>query len=424
MGAKLKTTVFWIIMLSGTWLSMEVFSVLAYRIINRSFFSYSRALASLDNSISSSSPALPLAGLSELKWDVGFVEVLHPYFGFVADPYRNKPELHVSNLGFLFSDGTSPILKRSAGRTIVGLFGGSFSKLCYFSLKSVFERHSAALSKDFVVINFATDGYKQPQQLMILNYLLALGAEFDTVINLDGFNEVSLPPSENIPNHVNPFYPRKWDRRTAKAINPAILRLVGYVEITKNSKEEWAQMWKSHHFYVSPTLFLIWQYRDNLLARKIYAVSQAIITEGAESQSYTTGGPWYAYGNEGELYHDLAGMWKRCSSQMKSLCDANGAKYYHFLQPNQYVEGSKPMAEEERRQAVNPESRFADGAVKGYPFLAKAGDELHGDGVNFTDLTMIFSEHRELLYIDDCCHTNREGCDIVAERIFEIISGQ
>lgn len=82
---------------------------------------------------------------------------------------------------------------------IVGLFGGSFSKLCYFSLKSVLDRHSATLGKNFIVINFATDGYKQPQQLMILNYLLALGAEFDVVINLDGFNEVSLPRLKTSP---------------------------------------------------------------------------------------------------------------------------------------------------------------------------------------------------------------------------------
>ena len=424
MRTKFKTTVFWVIMLLATWLSMEGLSLIAYRIINRSAFSYPKALDKLNAGISSSSPGLPLGGLSELKWEGDLVEVLHPYFGFVADPHQNNPELQVSDYGFLFSDNASPIVKRSPGKVIVGLFGGSFSKLCYFSLKSVLDRHSATLGKNFIVINFATDGYKQPQQLMILNYLLALGAEFDVVINLDGFNEVSLPPSENIPNNVNPFYPRKWDRRTAKAISPVILRLVGYVETTKDRKEKWAQMCKNHYLYISPTLFLLWQHRDNRLARTIYETIQKIITEGAQSQSYTMRGPTYAYKNEEELFSDLAEVWKRCSSQMKSLCDANEAKYYHFLQPNQYVEGSKPMTEEERRQAVNKESRFADGAVKGYPFLVKAGNGLQVAGVKFTDLTMIFSEHRELLYIDDCCHTNREGCDIVAERIYETMYGK
>lgn len=411
-------------MLLGTWLSMEVISLVAYRIVNSSHFSYSKALSKLNASISAAAPPRPLGGLSELRWEGDFVEVLHPYFGFVADPHQNNPELRVSDFGFLFGDNASPIVKRSPGKVIVGLFGGSFSKFCYFPLKSILDRHSPALGKEFTVINFATDGYKQPQQSMILNYLLALGAEFDIVINLDGFNEVSLPPSENIPSKVNPFYPRKWDRRTAKAISPVILRLVGNVEAAKESREQWAQTVKKRHLYLSPTLFLAWQYRDNKLARTVYETIQKIIAEGAQSQSYTMRGPMYAYKNEEELYSDLAEVWKRCSSQMKNLCDANGAKYYHFLQPNQYVEGSKPMTEEERRQAVNKESRFAEGAVKGYPFLVKAGNRLQGAGVNFSDLTMIFSEHRELLYIDDCCHTNREGCDIVAERIYETIYRQ
>jgi hypothetical protein len=424
MSTKGKRALFWIIMLFGTWLLMEVMSLIAYRLINHSYFSYPVALGKLDATISSSSPGLPFAGLSELKWEGDFVEVLHPYFGFVADPHQNNPGLHVSDFGFLFSDTASPILKRSPGKMIVGLFGGSFSKLCYFSMKSALERHSAELGREIVIINFATDGYKQPQQLMILNYLLALGAQFDLVINVDGFNEVSLPPAENIPNNVNPFYPRKWDRRTATAINPSILRLIGSVEMTRAIKGNSAQFLKRLHLYASPTAFLFWQYRDHKLAREIYETTQKIIAEGAQSQSYTMRGPAFAFHDDDELYHELAEVWKRSSSQMKSLCDANGAKYFHFLQPNQYVAGSKPMNEEERRQALNPESRFAAGAIKGYPFLVKAGHDLQETGVKFTDLTMIFSDRQELLYIDDCCHTNREGTDIVAARIYETIYGK
>jgi hypothetical protein len=296
--------------------------------------------------------------------------------------------------------------------------------MCYFSLKSVLERHAATLGKEFIVINFATDGYKQPQQLMILNYFLAMGAEFDLVINLDGFNEVSFPPSENLPYNVNPFFPRKWNRRTAKAISPTILKLIGHAEVKQDARERWAQTWKDHYLYASPTLFLLWQARDKVLARAVYETIQKIIAEGAKAQTYTMRGPAYAYENEDELYHDLTEVWRRCSAQMKNLCDANGAIYYHFLQPNQYVDGSKPMGEEEKRQAVSTASRFAPGAIKGYPFLVKAGQELQAAGVKFIDLTMAYSDHRELLYIDDCCHTNREGSDIVAERIYETIYGK
>lgn len=421
MSQKVRTTLVWVIVLLATGLCVEALSLIAYSIMNRSSFSYSRAVSKLDASISPSLLEAPLTGLSGLRWVDDLVEVLHPYLGFVADPSQNKPELKVSDFGFLENGDSSPVLKRSPGKVIVALFGGSFSRLTDDSLKSILNNHASAIGKEFTVINFAANGYKQPQQLMVLNYFLALGAEFDVVINLDGFNEVALPPSENIPYNVNPFYPRKWDRRTASAISPTIVRLIGYAEVSKESKEKWAQAFKNHHLYLSPTLFLFWQVRDNKLSRIIYETNQRIKTEWSKSQSYTMRGPPYVFENEEQLYHDLVEVWKRCSLQMKNLCDANGAKYYHFLQPNQYVEGSKPMSEAERRQSVNKESRFADGAVKGYPFLIKAGKDLQSAGVQFADLTMIFSEHREVLYIDDCCHTNRDGTDIVANRIYEEI---
>ncbi len=59
----------------------------------------------------------------------------------------------------------------------------------------------------------------------------------------------------------------------------------------------------------------------------------------AISHAYAVTGPAYTYTTEDELYNDLVLMWKRSSLQMKALCDANNIRYYHFLQPNQYVEG-------------------------------------------------------------------------------------
>lgn len=423
MRTSVKAKVFWVIMLLATWLFIEGISLITCGIIDRSPFSYGKALDKLTASVASDSSRSSVTGPSDLKWD-DFAEVLHPYFGFVADPYQNKPVWKVSDFGFILSDNKSPILKRSPGKVIIGLFGGSFTNGVYLSLKSLLDKQSAGLGQDFVVINFSAGGYKQPQQLMILNYLLALGGEFNMVINVDGFNEVALPPAENIPNNVNPFYPRGWDRRTANTINPATVRLVGHLEVIKESKEKWAQVFKNHRLYLSPTLFLLWQYRDKMMARTIFEINQRIRTEGTKSQTYTMQGPAYIYKEEGDLYRDLADVWKRSSLQMKVLCDANGAKYYHFLQPDQYVEGSKPMADAEKKQAVNEKSPFKKGVTQGYPALVAAGNELKAAGTNFTDLTMVFSEHPEILYVDDCCHVNREGYDIVARRIYETIYGR
>lgn len=44
-----------------------------------------------------------------------------------------------------------------------------------------------------------------------------------------------------------------------------------------------------------------------------------------------------------------------------------------------------------------------------------------GMGVNYTDRTMIFRDTKESLYIDDCCHLNSRGDQLVARRICQII---
>ena len=407
-------------MVLATWLVVESMSFLGYRAINRSWFSYAKARRALAANAPASSAEFAVAGLSDLNQG-DFIEVLHPYFGFVADPQRNKDFWKVSDFGFPLSDRPSPIVKRAPGKVVVGVFGGSFTHSVYLSLKNLLSARAAGLGQEFVVINFALGGYKQPQQLMILNYLFALGAEFDIVIALDGFNEVALPAADNIPNKVNPFYPRGWDRRTAHAIDSETVRLLGYRETIKLSRKEWAERFTRDRLYLSPTLFLIWQLQDRRRAKTIHETNKRIGAQETRAQSYTMRGPAYLYSNEEDLYRDIADVWRRSSLQMKALCEANGAKYYHFLQPNQYVAGSKPLNEEERRQAFNEASPYQGGVMKGYPLLEKAGESLLKAGVTFTDLTMIYSDHSETLYQDDCCHTNAEGSNIVAQRIYEVI---
>src|SRR5207342_387933 len=116
-----------------------------------------------------------------------------------------------------------------------------------------------------------------------------------------------------------------------------------------------------------PHPLLIWQYHDEHLMRTIYESNQRLKEDGAKSQSYTMKGPPYAFASDDQAYQEIAEVWKRSSQQMKALCDAVGARYYHFLQPNQYVEGSKPMGEEERKRVLNEKSPYRNGVVNGYP---------------------------------------------------------
>jgi hypothetical protein len=57
-----------------------------------------------------------------------------------------------------------------------------------------------------------------------------------------------------------------------------------------------------------------------------------------------------------------------------------------------------------------------------YPRLRESGRALSAAGVRFGDLTAVFADHPEPLYIDACCHVRARGNLIVADKIFEAIS--
>ena len=46
-----------------------------------------------------------------------------------------------------------------------------------------------------------------------------------------------------------------------------------------------------------------------------------------------------------------ARVWYRDSLLLAGLAELGRADYYHFLQPNQYAPGSKPLSPEERKSA-------------------------------------------------------------------------
>jgi hypothetical protein len=419
-ASKRKRFVFWLVLVVSTWLVVEGISVAAYSFINRALFSPRTALSAIDISTPAQTKVPQSSVHKDLVWD-GYVEVLHPYFGFVADPIKNRPIWAVSEFGFPFKSGESLITKRSQDRILVAVFGGSFASGTYALLKRLFESRASELGKTVQVLNFSSAGYKQPQQLFVLNYLMALGAEFNIVVNIDGFNEVTLPTAENIPSGVNPYFPRGWDRRTAGIISQARLRSIGQIEFLRGRRTRWSQSFITHGLYYSPTLFLLWQYRDRLLSRAIYTTERELIADDDTSKSYATHGPRYVSDSDDELFHDLAKVWKNASRQMNAVCAANGVRYYHFLQPNQYVADSKPMTADEQQTAVTNNHPYERGVAKGYPVLAKAGEELKRSGVDFTDLTNVFVNEKAPVYRDDCCHLNETGYKILAARIYDEI---
>jgi hypothetical protein len=115
-------------------------------------------------------------------------------------------------------------------------------------------------------------------------------------------------------------------------------------------------------------------------------------------------GPRVDFENPADRFAFLVDLWRRSSQAIHELTAAGGVRYYHFLQPNQYV------------------PRYRRAVETGFPRLREAGRTLAARGVRFHDLTGAFAGHPEPLYVDDCCHVNAHGNAILADLIFDAIA--
>ncbi len=353
----------------------------------------------------------------------GLGQVIHPFLGFVYDPAVPNPYWEIDAQGF--PQVPEPEAPAGTPRFVVAVFGGSVANGFCFAGRNVFRRilrESQRVPGQAIHIRcFAMGGYKQPQQLMALSYALSLGTPIDLVINLDGFNDVVLPVAENLHAGIYPFYPRWWSSRVAGIQSGESLRLLGLAELHAERRRARAGLCASPPLAWSPTCHLVWSALDRASAARVFDAQRRLAAQVPRRVSFLTRGPKLEPPEGNELYRRLAAHWAESSSLMADLCRARGIAYFHFLQPNQYLAGSKPMGREERRIAIDPRQPYRPPVEEGYPVLIETGRALAARGVAFHDLTGIFAGHSEPLYGDSCCHYNREGNRLLAEAIGRIV---
>jgi hypothetical protein len=141
-------------------------------------------------------------------------EALHPYFGPTHTPglrlqipaelreggaaaSDNPTGARTNNFGFV-STRDFPFTKTRDSQFVIGIFGGTVAAwFCHIGaprLVATLGTHEFFKGREIVPLCFSHEGYKQPQQLLVLAYFLSIGQQFDLVVNIDGFNEVALSP--------------------------------------------------------------------------------------------------------------------------------------------------------------------------------------------------------------------------------------
>ncbi|MAG55026.1 MAG: hypothetical protein CMJ83_01915 [Planctomycetes bacterium] len=413
------------VLLSGLWLglmlgTLELGACAGFRIVDGEPFDAERFETRLRDLAGEGAPPTVEPGRAQGQ------SVLHSYTGFVFDRSaivsRPRGE-RVNPLGFV--DIVDPIQKRTPDRFVVAVVGGSVAwQLCAHGgkvLERELERIPSLAGRDAVLVRLGLGGYKQPQQVMVLNWLHALDAEFDAVLNLDGFNEVALP-SANRDRGVHPFFPRRWDGLATTVPDREFRRRVGRLVLLEDERADAAVSMRRSWLRGSRLAALIWSVRDQHREQAIHEARQAIEAYQSKALPFVAVGPGIEGWTNEDFYPRLADLWERGSRQLSEICHARGMRYYHFLQPNQYVVDSKPMDEAERAVALGKNRRYRTGVREGYPLLIERGARLRANGVPFFDLTRMFANVRERVYDDDCCHFTLDGYARIAHRIGELIA--
>jgi len=367
-----------------------------------------------------------------IRLDESIVERLHPFFGYVLKQgafTNEKLKLKVNKQGF-FSLYEYPFIKANKNQFIVGVFGGSVAN--NFAVDEyVTRRFSNKLktypefaNKEIIVLNFGNGGYKQPQQLLILNYFLALGQEFDLILNIDGFNEVALSNLNNkaqvevgMPSvqHLQPL--------TGLAnhnLSPEVMSSI--VKISENKK----QLKEAVDKLPTCQLALCHAVTSLQVRQLVNSYQQAVVkydrqVKNSNSDTANSGIVYIPKVDyvlkDATAFDKIASMWYESSVTMNQILSSRKIPYFHLIQPNQYYPTKRVFTSKEKEIAISKDSPYIEGVKKGYPVLLSKVADLQKAGVNVFSGVNILDNTKETVYKDDCCHYNSVGEEVLANYV-------
>ncbi|MEF3697387.1 hypothetical protein [Desulfolutivibrio sp.] len=353
------------------------------------------------------------AGLISAGRTKQFQYILHPYLGFVYDATYNAA---VGPYGFVGDDIVAEVADGNYNVVVTGgSVAGNFYVMEFQELKKRLQAMPALAGKKINMACIATAGYKQPQQLLSVAYLLSLGARIDLLINIDGFNEMVIPLTENQPEGISVFYPTMWKDLTDDLGDSRQRILIGELSLVDAARTTLAKWFSWPGIDWSMTANLTWFLMDNVLSGQAREkVNELERTSGA-LKVFQKGPP--DQGDRDAVQEHLADAWGTSSRLLGELAKSGEFAYVHVLQPNQYVPGSKPMSENEKLIAISPTPGMAETTAQGYDRLAQHIADIEQAGIPFLDATMIFQNVTEDVYFDTCCHFNKLGSDILLDAI-------
>ena len=409
--------------LALTFLCIEGLS-LAFYFINHKTFFYTRD--------KSKEPIVTELERTGVRLDESIIERLHPFFGYVMKQgafTKKEFGLKVNSQGFL-SIYDYPFIKQKENQYIIGIFGGSVAhnfvndEYVTKGFSEKLKKFPEFANKEIIILSFASGGYKQPQQLLILNYFLALGQKFDMIINIDGFNEVALSNLNNkaqvelgMPSvqHIQPL--------TGLANNSLSSEVMSsIIKITETKK----QLGETINKLDSCKLALCYTITSLHLKQLVESYQKQVIgyDQKVKNSNMKDDKNNIVYIpkaksvlDDAKAIEKMVATWSESSLMMKQLSAKRKIQYFHFIQPNQYYLTKRVFTEEEKRLYLNPNSPYSDAVKRGYPLLLSKAEDLRKLQLNIFSATNVLDDAKETVYQDACCHYNEIGDDLLGSYI-------
>ena len=345
--------------------------------------------------------------------------IQHPYVGFLSRPGVPSGNLQtrapfqgvckINDNGFI---GEGDFRRRGADEVHLLVVGGSFAHQAFCMSQARLVARLKTIprlaGKKFKLFTFAAGSYKQPQQVMAVNYFLALGGKLDILINLDGYNELAFAGTG-----AHPVYPEKWEMFFIHRDQPIRLRLIGRIQVYRELARDAARL--ADVFGFSVTAGLAWSLVDDIIQGKIRQANLRLEQIAkVDKHRFDRDGPIHDIKDVNAFAREL---WYRSSLQLAALARAFDFKYYHFLQPNQFIYHSKTYSSSESKIVNEGDPKHRRWFNEQYAKMGAASSRFSSAQVNFLDLRYIFKAVKDTIYIDECCHVNKAGNDLLMERI-------
>ncbi len=334
---------------------------------------------------------------------------LHPYFGHTF--FRGVGP--ANNDGF-YTDATYPYVHQ--GREfVIGVFGGSVA-MQVAAARDVLVAELAPVLRArgydrVTVLPFAVGAWRQPQ---IFNALAYYVDSIDMAIEVDGFNEaIQLIPAQLATYPAS--YPASDVFRplATAATSPYETARLGEALLANETAARVTRALDASVLRRSMLAHLVW--RALAGAYRTAVARLRVADAGAAADEWRDVEP----GDVADRIARYLRLYERTVRDGALVTRAEGKPFFHFVQPNQHVRGSKPLSEEERERFLTPP--WVDVLTPYYARLAAMSRRLAASGVDSSYLGDVFAHTPETVYGDSCCHLNARGTTLVNQAIVDRI---